>query len=60
MFVITGKGVVKNDVTAKWERGFCDNIVKAFVLMTMRGGGKKIVQICVTSFMDDNYLGIDK
>jgi hypothetical protein len=52
------KGPPTNDVTAVGRRGYqglCDNITKALLLksVTMGEGVSKIIQNCVTSFMDD-------
>ena len=46
-------------ILASRFQGFSDYITKDFVLksVTMRGGGRvKIVQICLTTFIDDPYV----
>ena len=56
----SGSGSSINDIMVLGGRdqGFCDDISKALVMecMMMGGGGSKIVQNCVASFMDDPFL----
>ncbi len=51
-----------NDVMVRGGggQGLCDNNTKPSVIkcVTMGGGGSKNVQSCVTSFMDDPWVGV--
>jgi hypothetical protein len=54
-------GAVHNDVTALGGRGyqeFCDKSTKVLLLkgVTMGVGVSKIIENCVTSFMDDPFV----